>query len=148
MNIIETFTIVIRTKPGEKLLSRFVVIDTKNNAFVKTKQRNEQLAGELNWDGSAFQTISARFYFTKLMLQGLNMKTNKQKQTNKQNTKTHTKKQWGYKQIILWKLRKPAGMAGKDDKARSTVGRGTHGLREITHKNSLLLNISKQNLTH
>lgn len=88
MNIIETFTTVIRTQPGEKLLSRFVVIETKNNAFVKTKQRNEQLARELNWDGSAFQTISARFYFTKRMLQELNMKTNKQKQTSKQNTKT------------------------------------------------------------
>lgn len=148
MNIIETFTIVIRTKPGEKLLSRFVVIDTKNNAFVKTKQRNEQLAGELNWDGSAFQTISARFYFTKLMLQGLNMKTNKQKQTNKQNTKTHTQKT-----MRLWadnslKIEETCGHGRKRWQGKiHSRKRDTRAERNYT-KNSLLLNISKQNLTH
>lgn len=45
MNVTETFITAIRTKPGEKLLSRLAITDTKNNAFVKTKQRNEQLAG-------------------------------------------------------------------------------------------------------
>lgn len=81
MNIIETFIIVIRTKPGEKLLSRFVVIDTKNNAFVK----NETKKRTASW-GVELRRLCLSNDFSKFLLHQTDAARIKhEKQTNKQN---------------------------------------------------------------